>query len=207
MNDRVNRNYPKGIKLHEKLQQLAIEAGQGSLSLGDGLNRLALGSNGYGIPLLLLSLANAVPVPSFGLKSILGLVVTLLGLQMFVGKRSVWLPHWFIRIRLRPNWTQRAARLGEHFLFKLQRFVKPRMNWMRYRACGSLLGLILILLGLLMLLPIPGSKILTSPVLLALSLGLIERDGLLTLLAALASLSVVALYTEAVYLMVSWLTA
>ncbi len=94
--------YPQGITLHEKLQRLAIAAGQCPLTLGDGLSRLAAGVNGYGIPLLLLSLANALPVPSFGLKTPLGVVVTLLGLQMFAGKRSVWLPHWFTRIRWRP---------------------------------------------------------------------------------------------------------
>ncbi|MEA2079294.1 MAG: exopolysaccharide biosynthesis protein [Pseudomonadota bacterium] len=197
--------YPRGIALHEKLQRLAIEAGQGPLTLGDGLRRLAAASNDYGIPLLLLSLANALPVPTFGLKCLLGVVVTLLGLQMFAGKRSVWLPRWFTRIRLRSDWSQRAARLGERFLPMLERFVKPRMHWMRYRPCASLLGLVVILLGLLMTLPVPGTNTLPSLVLLALSIGLIESDGLLMLLAAMAALVVVALYTEVVYLLVIWL--
>ena len=197
--------YPRGIALHEKVQRLAIEAGQCPLTLGDGLRRLAAGSNDYGIPLLLLSLANALPVPTFGLKSLLGVVVTLLGLQMFAGKRSVWLPRWFTRIRLRPDWSQRAARLGERFLPMLERFVKPRMHWMRYRPGALLLGLVVILLGLLMTLPVPGTNTLPALALLALSIGLIEGDGLLTLLAALAALVVVALYTEAVYLLVIWL--
>jgi hypothetical protein len=198
-------SYPRGIALHEKLQRLAVEAGQCPLTLGDGLHRLAAGSNGYGIPLLLLSLANALPVPSFGLKSPLGVVVTLLGLQMVAGKRSVWLPRWFTRIRLRPDWSQRAARLGERFLPRLERFVKPRMNWMRYRPGASLQGLIVILLGILMMLPVPGTNALPAFALLALSIGLIESDGLLTLLAALAALVVVALYAEVVYLLVIWL--
>ena len=197
--------YPRGIALHEKVRRLAIEAGQRPLTLGDGLRRLAAGSNDYGIPLLLLSLANALPVPTFGLKSLLGVVVTLLGLQMFAGKRSVWLPRWFTRIRLRPDWSQRAARLGERFLPMLERFVKPRMHWMRYRPGALLLGLVVILLGLLMTLPVPGTNTLPALALLALSIGLIESDGLLTLLAALAVLVVVALYTEAVYLLVIWL--
>jgi hypothetical protein len=197
--------YPRGIALHEKVQRLAIEAGQCPLTLGDGLRRLAAGSNDYGIPLLLLSLANALPVPTFGLKSLLGVVVTLLGLQMFAGERSVWLPRWFTRIRLRSDWSQRAARLGERFLPMLERFVKPRMHWMRYRPGASLLGLVVILLGLLMTLPVPGTNTLPALVLLALSIGLIESDGLLTLLAALAALIVVALYTEVVYLLVIWL--
>lgn len=56
-----------------------------------------------------------------------------------------------------------------------------------------------------MMLPIPGTKTSTALVLLALSIGLIESDGLLTLLAVLVALVVTALYTEAVYLQVIWL--
>ncbi len=76
------------------------------------------------------------------------------------------------------------------------------MNWMRYRSGASLLGLAVILLGLLMMLPVPGINILPALVLLTLSIGLIEGDGLLTLLAALI---LTVLYAEAVYLLVIWL--
>ena len=191
--------------LQEKLQQLATEADQSSLTLGDAMYRLATGGNHYGVPLLLLALINAIPVPSFGLKSLLGVIVAFLGLQMFAGKRSAWLPRWLIRLYLHPKLAHRAANLGERFLPSLERFVKPRNNWIKYRLCTSLLGLVIFLMGLVMTLPIPGTKILTSPVLLALSLGLIENDGLLTLLAALTTLVVVALYAEGIYLLVIWL--
>ncbi len=198
---------PGEIALHERLRRLAIEAGQCPLTLGDGLRRMAAGGGGYGVPLLLLSLPAAVPIPiSFGLKSLAGAVVTLLGLQMFAGKRSVWLPSRFTRIRLRPEWSLRAARLGERFLPRFEHFVKPRMNWMRYRLGSSLLGLAVIFLGLVMILSIiPGTKILAAIVLLALSIGLIESDGWLTLLAVLAALMMAALFAEAVYLLVIWL--
>ncbi len=35
--------YPRGIALHEKLQRLAIEAGECPLTMGDSLHRLAAG--------------------------------------------------------------------------------------------------------------------------------------------------------------------
>ncbi len=197
---------PQGVTLHEKLRQLAVEAGEHSLTIGDGLQRIAAGVNGYGIPLLLLSLPGALPMPAVGLNTPLGVVVMLLGLQMFIGRRTVWLPRWFTRIRLHPDWSQRAARLGERFLPTLERFVKPRMGWMRYYPGVSLLGLIVVLLGFLMLLPIPGTNTLPAIVLLVLSIGLIESDGLLTLLSALVALVLAALYAEAIYLLITWLT-
>jgi hypothetical protein len=56
-----------------------------------------------------------------------------------------------------------------------------------------------------MILPVPGTNTLQALVLLALSIGLIESDGLLTLLAALAALVLAVLYTDTVYLLVIWL--
>jgi len=195
----------QGVTLHEKLRQLAVEAGECPLTMGDGLQRIAAGVNGYGIPLLLLSLPGALPMPAVGLNTPLGVVVMLLGLQMFIGRRTVWLPRWFTQIRLRPDWSQRAARVGERFLPRLERFVKPRMHWMRCYPGVSLLGLIVVLLGFLMLLPIPGTNTIPAIVLLVLSFALIESDGLLTLLAALAALVLAVLYAEAIYLLITWL--
>lgn len=44
--------YPRGVALQEKLQRLAIEAGESPLTVGDGLRRIAAGADSYGIPLL-----------------------------------------------------------------------------------------------------------------------------------------------------------
>ncbi len=195
-----------GTSLHERLTQLAVVAGDKPLTMGDGLNRLAMGSNGYAIPLLLLSLPGALPMPALGLSSLLGVVVVLLGLQMFVGKKGVWLPPQFRNTRIRPDWSQRAARLGERFLPWLERLVKPRLNWMRYRLGYALLGLVVSMLGVLMMLPIPGTNTPPALVLLSLSISLIENDGLMALLAIVFAVILVLLYAEILYLLIIWLS-
>jgi len=203
----MNGSYPKRIALHKKLQQLAIEAEESPLTVDDGLRRLAAGSNFYGISLLLLSLPGALPIAPFGLKSLLGAAIVLLGLQMLAGKRIPWLPARISRLNLRAAWIRRAVSLGESSFTKVERFVEPRMDWMTHRIGSSLLGLAVIFLGLIMILSIiPGSKIVAALILLALSIGLVESDGLLTLLAALAAVILTALFAETVYLLVMWLT-
>ncbi len=148
-----------------------------------------------------------MPVPTLGLKSLLGVAVTLPGLQMLAGKRSAWLPHRFLRSGQCPDRSLQAACLGERFLPRLQRFIKPRIAWMSCRSGAALPGLAVIITGLLMMLPLPETKTYTGLVLPALSLGLIESDGLMTLLVALAALVMAALYTEAVCLLTILLTA
>lgn len=77
---------------------------------------------------MILSLINAIPVPSFGLKSILGALVSFLGLQIFIGKRSAWLPRWFMKLHFRPDIALKSAKLGKRLLPMLEKFVKPRYN-------------------------------------------------------------------------------
>lgn len=199
--------YPKNMTLRKRLQQLAIEAEKQPLTVGDGLQRLTSGVDGFGVPLLLLALPAALPIPiSFGFKSLLGVVVVLLGLQMCIGKHSVWLPNWFTRIQLHPKLSLQAARIGERFLPRLERFVKPRMSWMGKKSSMVLLGVAVISLGFVMILSIiPGAKILAAIILITLSIGMLEKDGLLTLLAANAAVILLALHVEIVYLLVVWL--
>lgn len=193
------------LTLHEKLQQLAIETSESALTVDDALQRLATGVNGYGIPLLLLALPGALPMPALGLSSLLGVIVVLLGLQMFIGRHTIWLPRWFIHTRLRADWCQRAARLGGRFLPALEHLVKPRMRWSECLPCASLLGLVVILLGLLMVLPVPGTNTPPAIILFVLSVALIENDGLLTMLMGLMTLFLVLLYAEVIYFLIMWL--
>jgi hypothetical protein len=198
--------YPKEMALHKKLRRLAIEAGENPLTIGEGLNRLAVGNNAYAILLLLLSLLGALPIPTFGIKPLVGVVVILIGSQIIVGKQTMWLPHWFTSIKMRPDWSMKVTHLGERFLPKMERFIKPRVNWMKYHIGAFFLGITVICLGLVFILSlIPGAKILAGIILLVLSLGQIKGDGVFTLLAVLATLLLVALHAEIIYLLVVWL--
>ncbi len=193
------------MTLEKNLKELSVEASHSDLNVGDGIHKLTADGSTYAMPLLLLSLVNAIPVPSFGLKSLLGVIVSLLGIQMLLLKRSAWLPRWFKKLPLSSKVSGRIAKIGERLLPKLEKFVKPRYHWMKYSFASSLLGLVIFLLGLVMILPVPGSKVLTSPVLLAISFGLIKKDGLLVLLASVAALLVVSTYIEVFYLVYNWL--
>ncbi len=197
--------FTRAMPLHERLQSLAVAASERTLTMDDGLHRLTVGANGYGIPLLLVSLPAALPMPALGLSSVLGVVVVLFGLQMLTAKHTVWLPRWFLRIRLRPDWIARAARLGKYLLPRLEHIVKSRMIWMRCFPCTLLLGIAVILLGLMMMMPIPGTNTPPAIFLLILSVALIENDGLLAFLMVVMALALMLLYAEAIYLLITWL--
>lgn len=194
------------ILLHEKLQQLAITAEQQPLTVSDGLYHLRAEGSVYGVPLLFLSLVGALPIPTFGLKPIVGVAVLLLGLQLFFWKTSVWLPRKLTDIKLRPSWILRVAHFGERIFPRIEGFAKPRANWMAYKLGFTFLALAVISLSLIFMLSIiPGSKILAGLILFTLSIGLIKNDGLLTLLASIAAFTLLALHAEIVYLLMTFL--
>jgi len=66
----------------------------------------------------------------------------------------------------------------------VERVVRPRLSWMLdSRIAGFVTGLLLIVLGFLLSLPIPLTNYLFGGALLAFALALLERDGALMLAA------------------------
>src|SRR3546814_20373156 len=64
------------------------------------------------------------------------------------------------------------------WLGRLERLVKPRLSLLLdHRVAGMLSGLLLVLLGLLLALPIPFTNYIFGSLLLLFALALLERDG------------------------------
>lgn len=148
-----------------------------------------LGERSYGFLLLLLALPNFIPVPVGG---VMGLFIVLAGLQLLCGFTRPWLPR-----RAREHAFARSA--VEHFLARmtplfarLERVCSPRLEQLTRRPFALLTGLLLILVGVLLSLPIPFTNYLFGLIVLLYAVALIERDGALLLGLWLATLAVAA---------------
>ena len=72
-------------------------------------------------------------------------------------------------------------------LARLEHLVRPRLAWMLDSRIASIVtGLMLVVLGFLLSLPIPLTNYLFGALLLVFALSLIERDGVLMLVAWVA---------------------
>jgi hypothetical protein len=158
-----------------------------------------LRSRAYGFVLLLLAIPNFIPVP-IGIGGIMGALVVALGLEMLTGLEYPWIPR-----RLRQRTVSRRS-LG-HFLDRiepltrrLEKLCKPRLERLTRRPLTIGSGLVMILLGLLLALPIPFTNYLFGAMLLAFAFALVERDGVLLLLvwaATITTLLVSATFSRA----------
>ncbi len=147
------------------------------LKLGDVFT--GLGKRSFGMLLFVSTLPAFIPIPGVG-GAVSGPLVMLIGAQLLVGRRDPWLPKFIARRGPRRHSVKHFRDLTARWLGWLERVVRPRASAMLdHRLASATTGLLVILLGLLLSLPIPFTNFLFGAMLLLFALALLERDGYL----------------------------
>lgn len=166
--------------------------GEGEISIKDIMH--LLGERAFGLAVLVFSLPNSLPLPSPpGFSTVTGFPILLLALQMALGRESPWLPrrindYTFSREKFTLFLTKALP-----YIKMLERCMHPRFSFMHSRLAERLIGLVFLVLGTVLVLPIPFGNFLPGLSMSLISLGLMERDGLLMLGGILVGLSGVAM--------------
>lgn len=163
----------------------------------------------FGVMVLVATLPAFLPLPA-GAGAISGPLITLFGAQMLFGMRAPWVPKALRRRGIRRERFVSFATRMRPWLQRVERGVKPRLaGFTQHPACHLLSGLLLLLLGLLLSLPIPLTNYPVGLLILAFAIALIERDGVLLIIAWLlgiaALVAVGLLSNDAVQLVRGWL--
>ena len=141
-----------------------------------------LGRRAFGMLLLLATLPAFIPIPIGGVLS--GPLVVLLAAQLLIGSRRPWLPGFIARRGPKRQTLARFERIVAPWLLRLERVVRPRMAIvLDHRLASAVTGLLLVLLGVLLSLPIPFTNYPLAGLILLFALALLERDGMLMLVA------------------------
>lgn len=161
-----------------------------------------VGEKGFGLLLILLALPSALPVPAPGYSTPFGLIIALIALQMMAGRPSIWLPARLARWCIPPRVAQALLGRGGRFLHIIERSIRPRQQWIRFRAGQTALaGVVLIMAGL-MSLPIPLTNTAPAMVIFLIGVGLAEDDGLLALFALALGCLAILLYGGLIWLLI-----
>lgn len=131
--------------------------------------------------LIAVSPASAIP----GVTASVGLIVSILVVQMMAGKKSVWLPGFLLRRKLSAS----KLKTGLDWLRKpvgwVERILRQRMTMMLHRPLLLLPLTLVLCLALFMpvmeLVPTSGS--IASTVIALFAAGLLVRDGTLVILS------------------------
>jgi len=161
-------------------------------SLGQILSNLQ--QSAFGVFLFVAILPSFIPIPGLG-GAVSGPLVILIGLQMLFCLRRPWLPGFIARRGPRRSTMHRFLDRIDRPLRRLDRMLSPRLpQLLTPLPAHAFSGLLLVLLGVLLSLPIPFTNFLFGFQLLLFSLALLERDGALMLFNWIAALVAIAFF-------------
>ncbi|WP_113409414.1 exopolysaccharide biosynthesis protein [Rhizobiales bacterium] len=169
-------------RLHH-LARLAHE--QGGISIGEVLS--GLGHTSMAFTILFLSLPALIPIPGpFGV--VFGSALALVAVQIALGRRTIWLPAFLSRRRLSPAVVELIVRYSAPILARVETVVRPgRLAAFTGGTMQWLLSFPTFLLAVAIVLPIPFGNYMPVVALVAISVALMARDGLLILAALFVS--------------------
>jgi hypothetical protein len=152
-----------------------------------------LGRRAFGMLLFAAILPAFIPIPVGG--AISGPLVVLVGLQLLALRRRPWLPRLLAERGPHRHALARFERRISPALVRLERVVRPRLTVvLDHIAAAAFTGLLLVLLGVLLALPIPLTNYLFGGLLLLFALALLERDGALMLVAWAGGIAAIAVF-------------
>ena len=189
---------PTSVQLARLLDRAEAEA---VVSLGWLMEQL--GGRSFGLALLVMAVLGILP----GLSTVAALVIVWLAVQMVLGQEAAVLPRLVARRSIGVERLARLIAIVAPRLAWVERLVRPRWPIL-FQTTERLTGVMMMLLGLSMLLPVPFSQLVPTLVIMLLALAYLEEDGialLLALIAALASLSITAATIWGTVQTVDWL--
>lgn len=162
-------------RLSAVLARLAAP-GEGSLTLGEVV--AAVGERSFGALLVMLAIPNMVAGLIPGLSILLGLPLLLISVQLLVGADKPWLPRRLARLEIqRADLARIVAKVGVP-LRRLERALRPRLEFLTASWAERLIGLGCVALSLLVFLPIPFANLVPATGILLFGFAILERDGL-----------------------------
>jgi len=182
------------ISTRRLLQELAEGNPEDDLNFGLVLDSFRHRS--YGLFLLLVLLPVFIPIPA-GQGAFSGLLTTLIGLQLLWQLEHPWVPKFIAEKTFKRSHIINFLRHFDRWLGYIEKLCRPRYEYAFDHAWArAFSGLLLVVLGILLALPIPFTNYPFGVIILAFSLGFIERDGILFGLGCVLGIAEIVVLAE-----------
>lgn len=149
----------------------------------------ALHEQGFCILIIIFSLPLSVPIPvPPGYTTILSIPLILFLLQLLLGFNSPWMPKWLEKKSFQRSTLAIVVEKTSPALKKIEKFMKPRMSFIFCGLGEKILALIMLLCAISIAIPLPLTNFIPAIGTTLISLGIMSKDGLLSMLGILTSL-------------------
>ena len=137
----------------------------------------------FGFLFVILALPSALPVPAPGYSIPFGIAMFFLAIQLIIGRDRPWLPAKIMNGSMSLKNVQGFVKKGNFWLRKIEALTKPRLSYICTSIVGRvIIGIAIALMSISMMIPIPGTNTLPAIGIFVTGFGLIEDDGVISLL-------------------------
>lgn len=154
-----------------------------------GMLLSSMSQRSFGSVIVILSILGLIPGISVGA----GASIFLLSVQLIRGRITPSLPGILANKQIRVSSLKKTLNTPIKLLDKLEKLIKPRWIGLASGTALRWVGVVMAILALVMITPFPLSNLFPAISLFLIALGLMEKDGYLTLIGLLSSLLSVAL--------------
>ncbi|MEM7211692.1 MAG: exopolysaccharide biosynthesis protein [Pseudomonadota bacterium] len=163
------------------LEAMTADIDETNVSLGwilDGLNERA-----FGLFLLILALPCCVPF-LYGVPQIVALPLLFVAGQIVVGRSVPWLPRRLRERQIAVSSLRGLATKARPTLARVETLSRPRLAALTRPPADRLVGLALVLFSASILVPLPGTNTVPGFAVMLISMGMLQRDGLLVIVGS-----------------------
>lgn len=149
----------------------------------------ALHKNSFEVFLMLFSLPLIIPVPAPpGYSTVFSLPLILFSIQFLCGHKTPWIPRFIGKRSIKRKTLRYILEKTIPFLHKVELFSKERFSIFNNPIGEKIYGIITLSSAILIAVPLPFTHSIPALGIVVLSFGILNRDGLISLLGVLIGL-------------------
>lgn len=137
-----------------------------------------LGDKAIAFVLLVFAIPAIIPTPGIPAGMIFGTALAILSLQIMFGSRKLMLPGFLGRLSVSRSLIEITAEKAAPRLAKLEGLLRPRGHVLAEHLGPVSIGIVIFLMAVLIALPIPFGNMLPGLAVLAIALGLAQKDDM-----------------------------
>lgn len=170
------------MPISKRLSQLADDAEGPSVTLNWILGQLH--ERAFGLFLLVLALPCCIPF-LYGIPQIVALPLMFVSAQILIGRTSPWLPMRLGAREVTKAGLHDLANRARPWLEKIEALSRPRLGMLTHPPLDRIVGVALVVFSASILVPLPGTNTVPGFAVVLVSMGLLQRDGVLVLIGSL----------------------
>lgn len=156
----------------------------------------------FGGVLLILALLAMVP----GISVFAGMAMMVPAFQLFMGLPAPVFPKVIQQRKVGVIGLQKWGMKVSYWVERLETLVVPRWQVLSNNVARRLIGLVVLLLGLVVAIPFPFSNFPPALATIGFALGLLERDGVMIIIASIISIIAFTIGFTVFYIALGWVT-